>query len=62
MPELTGLDVLRELRRFNLSIPFILMSGHAVGTDAEIALQMGATAFLSKPFSPGELEEVLSKL
>ena len=62
MPELTGLDVLRELRRIRADLPFVLMSAHATRADIERASAEGANAFLPKPFTPTELLRVLTEL
>ncbi len=59
MPGLSGIDVLQELRKFNPKIPIILMSGHAIGEEVQEALDLGASAFLSKPFTPAEFERTL---
>jgi ribonuclease P protein subunit RPR2 len=62
MPGTTGLDLCRELKRdaTTSSIPVILLTGSKTGTDA--AKEVGADAFLRKPFSPLELLAVAERL
>lgn len=51
MPELSGYEVLTEIRRRACDIPVIISSGYAQSAlDADLAA-MGAVGFLSKPFS-----------
>src|ERR671936_1118179 len=63
MPGTTGLDLCRELKRdaATSSIPVILLTGSETGTDAT-AKDVGADAFLRKPFSPLELLAVAERL
>ena len=60
MPELSGIQVLEEVRNFSPTVPFILMSGHARGPEVDRAMQMGASGFLSKPFSPDDLNDIIA--
>ncbi|MFA6037059.1 MAG: SpoIIE family protein phosphatase [Legionellales bacterium] len=49
MPVMGGLDVLEQLRKESLDIPFIVVSGAGVIGDAVQALQLGAWDYLLKP-------------
>lgn len=57
MPYVSGLDVLQEIRRTDhrQSIPVIILTAKGQDADREQALQLGATDFLTKPFSPNKL-------
>jgi two-component system response regulator FixJ len=50
MPGMNGLDLLRELRRRDVYIPVIVMSGQADIPMAVEALKLGAVDFIEKPF------------
>jgi two-component system response regulator FixJ len=50
MPGMNGLDLLRELKRRDLYIPVIVMSGQADIPMAVEALKLGAVDFIEKPF------------
>jgi two-component system response regulator PilR (NtrC family) len=62
MPDGSGLDLLKKLRRQTLKREVILMSSFISGPDRELALNLGANAFLEKPFRLSELLEVVGRL
>ena len=49
MPGLSGIDVLRAIRRSHPATKVILMTGHGSAEDAEVGLRLGAAACLQKP-------------
>jgi two-component system, OmpR family, alkaline phosphatase synthesis response regulator PhoP len=57
MPYLSGLDVLEQMRRLphRSSTPVIVLTAKGQDADRERALELGAVAFLTKPFSPNKL-------
>lgn len=59
MPGLNGMQVLEHSKHRYPSMPFIIMSAHATDRDQKQARSLGCNAFLSKPFSPTELNEAL---
>ncbi len=54
MPEIDGLEVLREVRRFS-NVPVIMVTGRADEFDRVLGLEMGADDYITKPFSTREL-------
>jgi two-component system response regulator MtrA len=56
MPGLTGFDVTRLLRDANVQLPVILLTARALESDVEAGAAVGADAYLTKPFSPQDLE------
>lgn len=56
MPGLTGFDVTRLLREANAQLPVILLTARALDSDVEAGAAVGADAYLTKPFSPQDLE------
>src|SRR5437588_5521091 len=64
MPGRSGIDVLGELRRDPKlgTTPVIMLTARAQAEDREIAEHAGADFFLTKPFSPLELADVVDKL
>jgi len=57
MPHVSGLDVLAELRQIphRRETPVIVLTAKGHETDREQAETLGATDFLTKPFSPKKL-------
>jgi two-component system nitrogen regulation response regulator NtrX len=51
LPDANGIDILRELREADESVPVIMISGHATIRDAVDATQSGALDFLEKPLA-----------
>ncbi|MGH7506983.1 MAG: response regulator [Longimicrobiales bacterium] len=57
MPHMSGFDVLAELRRLphRTDTPVIMLTAKGQETDRERAAELGASDFLTKPFSPKKL-------
>lgn len=55
MPRIDGLQVCREIRKQN-SVPIIMLTAKGEIPDRINALEMGADDYVTKPFSPRELE------
>jgi DNA-binding response OmpR family regulator len=58
MPGMTGIEVIRETRNGtgpSAKIPLILLTAKAQETDVELGFNVGATDYVTKPFSPHEL-------
>lgn len=58
MPRMTGLDVCRELRAdpATSGMPIILLTARAQEGDIETGFAWGVDDYLTKPFSPRELD------
>ena len=54
MPEMNGIDVLKEIRGFSM-VPIIFLSAKGNERDKITGLDMGADDYIPKPFSPDEL-------
>ena len=59
MPELDGLAVIAELRRRNLPVPTILITGRLDAAIAQRARELGVVATLEKPFTAPRLIELV---
>jgi DNA-binding response OmpR family regulator len=49
MPELHGIDVLREIKKSKAHIQVIILTGHGTDKDEEEARKLGGFDFLRKP-------------
>lgn len=55
LPSMSGLEVLRTLRRDGASTPVIILSAKAGEVDMVVGLKIGADDYVTKPFSRPEL-------
>jgi len=56
LPRLDGLEVLRRLRKRNVTLPVLILSGREQPEEKVIGLDLGADDYLVKPFSLSELQ------
>ncbi|PRF31123.1 hybrid sensor histidine kinase/response regulator [Burkholderia multivorans] len=62
MPEETGIDFARTLRRDGIDIPMIALTGHAREEDMRMATEAGFDAYLTKPIDTAHLVAAIEKL
>ena len=61
IPDLSGIEVLRELRAHRLDLPVIFLSGETSIEHAIDALRSRAYDFVSKPFDPKQLLDLVER-
>jgi len=61
MPEMTGIELLAAIRKHDLDVPVVLVTGAPTIDTAVKALQFGAFNYLTKPVDFDELDKVLEK-
>ena len=61
MPGLSGLDLLAHVKETQKDTPVILISGLATKERAQQLIEMGAFDYVVKPFTLGEIENVVNK-
>ncbi|MFK7838936.1 MAG: response regulator [Bdellovibrionales bacterium] len=59
MPNMNGVELLRQLRTVDTTIPFLMVTGRSDIESVVEAKSSGVTAYISKPFSPQQLEAKL---
>jgi len=62
MPEMSGLDLARELLRIDPALPVILTSGYLREGEAEAARRLGVSAVVEKPSTPHDLLPLIARL
>ncbi len=55
MPGLSGIDILREIKKINADIEVIIITAYGTGENAKEAIQYGAGDFIAKPFNTSDL-------
>lgn len=59
LPGLSGIEVVRQLRKIGSQVPVIFLTARDTVQDTVFALEMGANDFIKKPFS---FEELLARV
>lgn len=60
MPEMNGVDALKEIRKKDTEIPIIMQSAYAFENDMEAARAAGSNGFITKPINIAELKRTIS--
>ncbi len=55
LPDISGFDICRELRRANITTPILILSAKGQEIDKVLGLELGADDYVTKPYSPREL-------
>ena len=61
MPGVNGVQVLNALRKDKPNLPVVIVTGHGSLDTTVQTFKMGAVDFLSKPFTPDEMVESVSR-
>lgn len=62
MPEMDGLQFLESLRKTRPSVPVVLMTGYPSIPNAASAVRLGASDYVTKPFTPEEISQAVHRL
>ncbi len=62
MPEMNGLDLVRELKKSYPELPFLVMTAFGRVDEAVWLMKVGAVDFLEKPFSKDQLLDAIKKV
>jgi DNA-binding NtrC family response regulator len=61
MPRMNGLELLEAVRLAHPEIPVVMLTAHGTVGSAVEALKQGAFDYLTKPFDPDEIRQVMEK-
>jgi DNA-binding NtrC family response regulator len=59
---LSGIEVSKRVHQENCDLPVVLMSGYPLGDDARTELSAGVMDWISKPFSPEQLGQIIVRV
>lgn len=62
LPGMNGLELTKLIRTIFPSVPIVILTALSREKYEDKALEMGATAFLEKPFSPNQLRTMVGSL
>lgn len=62
MPNMTGLELLEEVKTRYPKVPVVLISGYSSGEIESEALNLKADGFLGKPLMMSDIEKLLNSL
>lgn len=62
MPEMDGLHFLEALRKEKTDVPVVLMTGYPSIPNAALAIRLGASDYVTKPFTPEEISQAVHRL
>jgi len=62
MPDLNGVETLKRMRRLQPEAEFIMITGYAASELVDESLSHGAFICLSKPFSLGQVTDMMEDL
>lgn len=60
MPGLSGVALLQQVRRLQLEVPVIIVSGNTTAHSARVAMDLGSFRYLHKPVETSELIAAIS--
>lgn len=62
MPNLLGIDAVREIRARGITTPILMVTTEAEKSNVVTAIQAGANNYLIKPFTKDDLQEKVKQL
>ena len=62
LPGMSGTEILRHIRNNGIKIPVVIMTAFATIKNAVECTQMGAVAYLQKPFTAVKIKSLLNEL
>jgi DNA-binding response OmpR family regulator len=62
MPGMDGIEVLRRVREIRPDIGIIILTAYGTVESAVEGMKLGAADFIQKPFAPGEIRKLVSRV
>ena len=61
MPDVSGLDLLLQIKQRRGDVPVVMLSGQGEPANVIESIRRGAADFVSKPFEPEQLQRVVAR-
>lgn len=61
MPDISGIEVLEQIRKKKSGVPVVIMTGYSTLPVALEAIKKGAVSYLTKPFHLSHVKELVQK-
>ena len=61
MPEMSGLEAIKEIRKSKTKVPIVVQSAYAMPEDRNKSFEVGATDFIAKPIGKEKLLNLINK-
>ncbi|MDY6969114.1 MAG: response regulator [Spirochaetota bacterium] len=61
MPDMNGIDLIKQLKEYRPDVPVIMITGYASVPTAVEAMKSGADDYIPKPFNPDEIVGAVKK-
>ncbi|UCE88893.1 MAG: sigma-54-dependent Fis family transcriptional regulator, partial [Pseudomonadota bacterium] len=61
MPNMTGIELLKQVREYDAEVPFVIVTGFADVDSAIEAIRLGASDFIKKPFDMDEMRVLVER-
>ena len=62
MPNMTGIELLRQVRRYYPKMPFIMVTGNADADSVKSAARYQVSGYIKKPYAPQQIADSLTTL
>lgn len=62
MPEMDGIELLKQLKGAGMDIPVILITAYGSISEAVDAMKLGAADFITKPFNKDDLKSIVRRV
>lgn len=61
LPGISGIEILKEIKKINKNIPIIAETAYALTGDKEKYISLGFDDYIAKPILPVQLLEIIAK-
>ncbi|MDD9876716.1 MAG: response regulator [Magnetovibrio sp.] len=60
MPEMSGIDVLKKVREWDLGVSFVMLTAKTTSDDVTEARELGVDLYIAKPFTADQVQQKIA--